>query len=90
MVDRASGRPLADAVVRVADVRLGAASDSLGLARMPALGAGTWALRTIAWGYRERLDTVVVRRGAADTTLLRMERAAGAPGAAGRPAGRSR
>jgi hypothetical protein len=69
VVDRDTRQPVPGAYVFVIDERLGSGVDAAGTARIPSLRAGRFALRTIAWGYAERVDSVTVAATTADTVI---------------------
>jgi hypothetical protein len=69
VIDRDTRQPVRDAYVFVVDERLGSAVDAAGVARIPSLRAGRFALRTIAWGYAQHVDSVTVAASTPDTVI---------------------
>jgi len=70
VIDGVTRQPVPEAYVFVVDEHLGSAVDAAGVARIPSLRAGRFALRTIAWGYAERVDSVTVAAATADTVII--------------------
>jgi hypothetical protein len=70
VIDRETWQPVPDAYVFVVDERLGSAVDAAGVARIPSLRAGRFALRTIAWGYAGQIDSVTVAASTPDTVIV--------------------